>query len=156
MVSVYTFEWKSLLDLKKIPVSESLVMILTVVSVVVTNDLAIGVFVGVMLSAIFIGWKMARIHAVQVVNTDGIKTYVIKGQMFFGTMHHFVDLFDIQNDPDEVAIDFSHTHVWDHASVTGIQKVMQKYEQRGKSVYLTGLNAESADMVHRSIEEISA
>lgn len=156
MVSVYTFEWQSILDLKKIPVPESVVMLMTVVSVVVTSDLAIGVFVGVTLSALFIGWKMARIHAVTQVGSDGVKVYLINGQMFFGTMTHFIDLFDIQGDPDEIVIDFSHTHVWDHASVTGIQRVIDKYEQLDKSVELIGLNAESAHMVRRSVEDRSA
>lgn len=131
-------------------------MILTVVSVVATNDLAIGVFVGVALSAVLIGWKMARIHAVIVRNPDGVKVYTIKGQMFFGTMMHFIDLFDIEHDPDEVVIDFTHTHVWDHASVTGIQRVIEKYEKLGKSVQLVGLNEESAALMRRSGYALSA
>nr|WP_245631768.1 SulP family inorganic anion transporter [Alicyclobacillus ferrooxydans] len=156
MVSVYTFEWKSLLNLRKVPVFESLVMVITVVSVVATNDLAIGVFVGVILNAVFIGWKMARIHAKTTLSPDGVKTYIIRGQMFFGTTNHFVDLFDIQDDPDEVQIDFSHTHVWDYASVIGIQKVIAKYEHLGKSVYLIGLNRESQDLLRKSGRAISA
>lgn len=156
MVSVYTFEWQSILNLRRVPLAESLVMILTVVSVVATNDLAIGVFVGVALSAVLIGWKMARIHAVIVRNPDGVKVYTIKGQMFFGTMMHFIDLFDIEHDPDEVVIDFTHTHVWDHASVTGIQRVIEKYEKLGKSVQLVGLNEESAALMRRSGYALSA
>jgi len=156
MVSVYTFEWKSILNLRKVPVVESLAMILTVVSVVATNDLAIGVFVGVALSAVFTGWKMARIQAVTETNSDGAKIYTIKGQMFFGTMSHFIDLFDIQRDPDEVVIDFTHTHVWDHASVTGIQKVIERYEKLEKSVRLFGLNDESAELIRKSGYPLSA
>ncbi len=150
MVSVHTFEWNSLLKLRRAPISESTVMVLTVVSVVATSDLAVGVFVGVALSAVFVGWKMARIHAVTSVNNEGEKVYVVKGQMFFGTMTHFIDLFDTLNDPVAVVIDFSHTHLWDHASVTGIDKVVRKYEQFGKRVRLTGLNEESAELVRRS------
>ena len=150
MVSVYTFEWQSILDLRKVPFTESVVMILTVITVVATNDLAIGVFVGVALSAVFIGWKMARIHAVTTTNTDGAKVYLIKGQMFFGTMMHFIDLFDIHHDPGEVIIDFRHTHVWDHASVVGIQRVIQKYQQLNKSIILIGLNTESAELLHKA------
>lgn len=150
MVSYHTFEWKSIVDLRRIPKSESLVMVLTVVSVVATNDLAVGVFVGVALSAILIGWKMARIHANVGMNADGAKVYMIKGQMFFGTMTHFINLFDIQHDPDHVVIDFTHTHVWDHASVTGIQRVTEKYRTLGKTVQLVGLNQESFDLIRRS------
>lgn len=155
MVSFHTFEWKSLLFLRRVPKSESLVMVLTVVSVVATDDLAIGVFVGVALSAILIGWKMARIHS-ETMMDDGAKVYTIKGQMFFGTMTHFIELFDILHDPDEVVIDFAHTHVWDHASVTGIQKVVGKYEQLGKSVRLVGLNDESAELIRKSGYSLSA
>ena len=156
MVSYHTFEWKSLVDLRRIPKSESLVMVLTVVSVVATNDLAVGVFVGVALSAVLIGWKMARIHANVSVNADGAQVYTVKGQMFFGTMIHFIDLFDIQQDPDQVVIDFAHTHVWDHASVTGIQRVVEKYRRLGKTVQLVGLNQESSELIRRSGYPLSA
>lgn len=83
MVSFYTFEWKSIFHLRRVPFGESLVMILTVISVVATNDLAIGVFVGVGLNAVLIGWKMARIHAETATSSQGVKTYTIRGQMFF-------------------------------------------------------------------------
>lgn len=156
MVSVYTFEWKSLLNLHRVPVAESIAMILTVVAVVATNDLAIGVFVGVMLNSVFIASKMARLHAVTMTSSNGVKTYVIKGQMFFATMTHFVDLFDIQHDPDAVVIDFTHTHVWDHASVTGIQKVVEKYGDVGKAVRLIGFNEESEELLRKSGHTIPA
>lgn len=150
MVSVYTFEWKSILNLRKVPFIESAVMVITVVSVVATNDLAVGVFVGVALSAVFVSWKMARIHAITTTNTNGVKVYIIKGQMFFGTMTHFIDLFDMQDDPEEVIIDFTHTHVWDHASVVGIQRVIKKYGQLDKSIRLIGLNSESAELLRKA------
>lgn len=150
MVSVYTFEWKSLMNLRKVPVIETLVMVLTVISVVATSDLAVGVFVGVALSAMHVGWKMARIHAVSTATEDGGKQYEIRGQMFFGTMTHFIDLFDVEGDPDVIVIDFQHTHVWDHASVVGIQRVVEKYVRCGKSIRLTGLNAESAQLLTKA------
>lgn len=156
MVSYYTFEWKSLRDLWRVPIFESLVMVATVVTVVATNDLATGVFVGVILNAVFIGWKMARIHATTTTGVDGVKTYTIKGQMFFATVTHFVDLFDVLHDPHEVVIDFNHTHVWDHASVTGIQKVVDKYDEFDKSVSFIGLNEESMELMRKSGEEKSA
>ncbi|QQE78222.1 SulP family inorganic anion transporter [Alicyclobacillus sp. SO9] len=156
MVSYYTFEWKSLRTLWKVPTFEALVMVVTVVSVVATNDLAVGVFAGVILNAVFIGWKMARIHATKTTNLDGVKTYTIKGPMFFATVTHFIDLFDIENDPCEVVIDFSHSHVWDHASVSGIQSVVDKYCSVDKSVSLVGLNEESTELVRKSGTVISA
>lgn len=156
MVSYYTFEWNSLRELWRVPIFESLVMVATVIIVVSTNDLAIGVFVGVILDALFIGWKMARIHATTTTSLDGVKTYTVKGQMFFATVTHFVDLFDVENDPYEVVIDFSHTHVWDHASVTGIQRVLDKYDELEKSVRLVGLNEESLALMRKSGEVKSA
>lgn len=156
MVSYYTFEWKSLSNLHKVPIFESIVMAATVVSVVATNDLAIGVFVGVVLNAVFIGWKMARIHATTKITYDKSKIYTIKGQMFFATVTHFIDLFEIKNDPNEIVIDFSHTHVWDHASVTGIQRVVDKYSEVNKSVTLIGLNEESKALLHKTSQVKSA
>ncbi|WDL95777.1 SulP family inorganic anion transporter [Alicyclobacillus sp. ALC3] len=156
MVSYYTFEWKSLRDLWRVPILESLVMVATVVTVIVTNDLAMGVFVGVVLNAVFIGWKMARIHATTTTSLSGVRTYTVKGQMFFATVTHFVDMFDVEHDPYEVVIDFSHTHVWDHASVTGIQRVMDRYDAFGKSVSLVGLNEESMELTRRSVKVQSA
>lgn len=148
MVSAYTFSWTSLLDMKKIPMGETLVMVLTVVSVVATNDLAIGVFLGVALNAVIIVWKMARIHATTTSETETkTKTYIIKGPMFFGTMTHFIDLFDFHADPLDVSIDFEHTHLWDYASIIGINKVIAKYESFGKSVRLVGLNDESTHLL---------
>lgn len=156
MVSYYTFEWKSLRELWKVPILESLVMVATVITVVASNDLAVGVFAGVVLNAVFIGWKMARIHATVTTSLDGVKTYTIKGQMFFATVTHFVDLFDVKDDPYGVVIDFSHTHVWDHASVEGIQRVIAKYDAFDKSVSLVGLNEESTELMRKSGEEKSA
>lgn len=149
MVATNTFEWKSLRDLHKIPRFDAVVMISTVATVVVTNDLALGVLLGVILSAVGFGWQMTRIHAEIHSLSDGTKVYVIRGQMFFGTMMPFVDLFDVAEDPDNVILDFRHSHVWDHAGVIGIQKVVEKYRLHAKTIEIRGLNAESADLMQR-------
>nr|WP_246001038.1 SulP family inorganic anion transporter [Brevibacillus panacihumi] len=149
MVSVGTFNWQSLRDLRKVPFSDSLVMVTTVAIVVATHDLAKGVIAGVIMSALIFGWKMARLKAVTSFTTDGVKVYAISGQLFFGTMTHFVNEFDYQADPEEIVIDFSHSHVWDHSAVTGIAKVVHKYQQLGKKVRVEGLNEESKWLVDR-------
>ncbi|WP_248930848.1 SulP family inorganic anion transporter [Paenibacillus hamazuiensis] len=149
MVSIGTFDWGSLRNLTKIPRSDALVMVVTVAIVVATSDLAIGVVSGVVLSALIFGWRSAKIKAQASLENNGAKVYRITGQLFFGTMLHFVDLFDYKNDPDSVIIDFGASHVWDHSAVTAIAKVVAKYEQLGKKASIAGLNEESRKLVDR-------
>ncbi|MCD1260633.1 SulP family inorganic anion transporter [Paenibacillus athensensis] len=149
MVSIGTFDWGSLRKLGKIPRSDALVMVVTVALVVATSDLAIGVVSGVILSALNFGWKSARIKAQMSLGASGARMYRISGQLFFGTMAHFVELFDYRNDPPTVVIDFSGSHVWDHSAVTAIAKVLLKYEQIGIQATLAGLNEESRKLVEQ-------
>lgn len=149
MVSIGTFDWQSLTSLRKVPLTDTLVMITTVAVVVYTHDLARGVIVGVILSALIFGWKIARLHAAQTVKPDGTKHYIIKGQLFFGTMSHFGELFNYNEDPKQVVIDLSASHVWDQSAVTAIAKVIQKYRQQGKEATIIGLNEESRQLIDR-------
>ncbi|WP_091070537.1 SulP family inorganic anion transporter [Paenibacillus sp. NFR01] len=146
MVSIGTFDWNSLRTLNRIPRSDALVMLVTVMIVVATSDLAIGVVSGVVLSAVIFGWRSARIAAHKEEHGSS-KTYRITGQLFFGTMTHFIDLFDYKQDPETVIIDFTASHVWDHSAITAISKVNQRYRQAGKTVRVTGLNEESRTLV---------
>lgn len=155
MVAANTFEWKSLRDLHKIPRFDALVMIATVATVVATNDLALGVALGVVLSAVGFGWQMTRIHADTHRREDGARVYVIHGQMFFGTMMPFLDLFDVDGDPALVVLDFRHSHVWDHSGVTGIREIVEKYRRQDKTVEVEGLNPESAAMLERVESRVS-
>ncbi|NOU69774.1 STAS domain-containing protein [Paenibacillus sp. LMG 31461] len=149
MVSIGTFDWNSLRTLARIPRSDALIMIVTVAIVVATSDLAIGVVSGVILSALVYGWRSARIKAHTTIEKNGTKVYRITGQLFFGTMAHFVELFDYKNDPESIVIDFTSSHVWDHSAVTAIAKTMQRYEQINKTVTMIGLNAESKHLMDR-------
>jgi SulP family sulfate permease len=149
MVSISTFDWQSLVDLKKVPIRDSAVMILTVGVVVYTHDLAKGVLAGVVLSALIFGWRIARIRTEASIDNTGVKHYTVYGQMFFGTMSHFVDAFDYNDDPNEIVIDFTPSHVWDHSAVTAIAKVSAKYQQLDKKVHITGLNKESKLLVDK-------
>ncbi|WP_085522505.1 SulP family inorganic anion transporter [Tuberibacillus sp. Marseille-P3662] len=148
MVSIGTFDWQSLRDLWRMPRSDALVMILTVAVVVSTHDLSKGVIAGVIVSALIFGWKMAKIKATNSYQDD-VKVYTISGQLFFGTMSHFIDLFEVKADPEVVTIDFSHSHVWDHSAVTAIAKVIAKYQKAGKTVHIIGLNEESQSIVNQ-------
>jgi len=149
MVCISTFNWRSILDLRKIPISDSIVMIATVAVVVYTNNLALGVMVGIVLSAVIFGWQIAKIKVEATEVQSQTKHYTVHGQMFFGTMSHFADLFDYRSDPDHIIIDFSPSHVWDHSAVTAISKAVLKYQQLGKTVTITGLNEESKHLVDR-------
>lgn len=149
MVSIGTFNWQSIWDLRKIPVGDAVVMITTVIIVVATHDLAKGVISGVILSAVIFGWRMARLHATSYESDMGEKVYTVSGQLFFGTMTHFVDQFSFQDDPQQIIIDFSRSHVWDLSAVTAISKVVEKYRQLDKLVVITGLNDESKRLIDR-------
>ncbi|WP_282939276.1 SulP family inorganic anion transporter [Paenibacillus sp. RC67] len=149
MVSIGTFDWNSIRTIGKIPRGDAIVMVLTVAIVVATSDLAIGVVSGVILSAVHFGWKMARLRCSTFTDENGHKVYEISGQLFFGTMMHFVDLFDYASDPEQIVIDMSASHVWDHSAVTALTKVTQKYAGLGKKVTLTGLNSESRKIIER-------
>ncbi|MFI8713741.1 SulP family inorganic anion transporter [Brevibacillus brevis] len=149
MVSIGTFNWQSIRDLRKIPVGDAVVMITTVIIVVATHDLAKGVISGVILSAVIFGWRMARLHATSYESDMGEKVYTVSGQLFFGTMTHFVDQFSFQDDPQQIIIDFSRSHVWDLSAVTAISKVVEKYRQLDKFVVITGLNDESKRLIDR-------
>lgn len=149
MVSIGTFNWQSIRDLRKIPVGDAVVMITTVIIVVATHDLAKGVISGVILSAVIFGWRMARLHATSYESDMGEKVYSVSGQLFFGTMTHFVDQFSFQDDPQQIIIDFSRSHVWDLSAVTAISKVVEKYRQLDKFVVITGLNDESKRLIDR-------
>ncbi|MFC7393552.1 SulP family inorganic anion transporter [Scopulibacillus cellulosilyticus] len=148
-VSVGTFDWHSVRHLNRYPLSEAMIMILTVAVVVYTKNLAIGVVLGVALCAIVFGWKMAHIKISS--KTEGNKkTYILSGQMFFGTSSRFISEFDYEQDPDDIEIDFTHSHIWDHSSVTAIAKVVKKYKGNHKKVTLIGLNEESTKIIKRA------
>ena len=149
MVSVGTFDWNSLLDLRKIPAADSVVMLSTVATVVYTHDLAKGVAVGVILSALIFGWRIARLAIADELMECGSKRYRVQGQMFFATCTDFSETFDVQADPGRVEIDFSASHVWDHSAVAAISRVITRYSALGKEVVLTGLNAESQRLIDR-------
>lgn len=143
MVAISTFDWKSVFQIHKVPRTDALIMIVTVFIVLITHDLSKGVLAGVILSAFVFVWKMAKIHVSTSADKSGVRSYRVTGQLFFGTTNHFVTLFDYQNDPNRVTLDFSSSHVWDQSAVSAIAKVKSKYEQMDKKVSFIGLNEES-------------
>jgi SulP family sulfate permease len=151
MVSIGTFSWQSLANLKTHPLSTSTVMVTTVVVVVATHNLAIGVFVGVLLAAMFFANKVAQYKYVSsTLSEDGLtRTYKVVGQVFFASADKFVDFFDFREAVDKVTIDLTQAHFWDITAVAGLDKVVLKFRREGTTVEVVGLNEASATIVDR-------
>ncbi len=148
MVSIGTFDWGSIRQLHKVPFGDTAVMLSTVGVVVYSHDLALGVSVGVIMSALIFGWKIAQLNADEFLEEGG-KRYAVKGPMFFGTSTHFSDLFDVNKDPEHVVVDFSGSHVWDQSGVAAIASLVERYGRHQKQVSIIGLNSESERLVQR-------
>ncbi|SUB02465.1 Putative sulfate transporter ychM [Pannonibacter phragmitetus] len=151
MVSVGTFSWTSILNLRSHPRSSSIVMLATVICVVATHNLAIGVLVGVLLSGIFFAWKISQLFRVtSELSADGSsRTYVVEGQLFFASVEDFYAAFDFREALDRVTIDVSRAHIWDISSVSALDMVVLKFRRLGAKVTVTGLNAASETIVDK-------
>lgn len=126
-------------------------MLATVVTVVATHNLAIGVLVGVLLSGIFFSWKIAQIFRVtSTLSEDGMtRTYVVEGQVFFASADAFLAAFDFREALEKVVIDVSRAHIWDISSVASLDTVVLKFRREGAEVTLIGLNDASETIVDR-------
>ncbi len=151
MVSIGTFSWSSFKNLKTHPKSSSLVMITTVVVVVLTHDLAIGVFVGVLTSALFFARKVSRFLEIEshLSEDKENRTYRVFGQVFFASAEAFYNSFDFKEVVQHVTIDVSAAHFWDLSAVGALDKVVMKLRREGTAVDLVGLNEASATIVDR-------
>ncbi len=151
MVSIGTFSWASIRDLKRNPVSSNLVMITTVLVVVATHNLAIGVFVGVLLASLFFAHKIGRFMVVKTDEdgADHTRTYRVIGQVFFASSEQFLAAFDFKEAVEEVVIDLSHAHFWDLTSVAALDKVVIKFRREGAIVTLVGMNEATETVVDR-------
>ncbi|MGW5211420.1 SulP family inorganic anion transporter [Streptomyces sp. NPDC004051] len=153
MVSVATFDWHSVRPktLKRMPPGETVVMATTVVVVVATHNLAVGVVVGSVTAMVVFAKRVAHLADVSgVVDPDGTQVvYSVTGELFFASSNDLVHQFDYQGDPDDVVIDLSGAHIWDASSVAALDAVETKYARRGKKVTATGLNEPSAHMRRR-------
>ncbi|MGN7509770.1 SulP family inorganic anion transporter [Aeromonas salmonicida] len=151
MVSIGTFSWASLRNLKKHPLSTNIVMIATVAVVVATHNLALGAFVGVLLASLFFANKVARFMLVKSDSERNgeVRTYQVRGQVFFASAEQFFASFDFKEVVEKVVIDLTHTHFWDISSVTALDKVVIKFRREGTEVELIGLNEASVTIVDR-------
>jgi SulP family sulfate permease len=151
MVSIGTFSWRSILDLRKNPPTSTIVMLVTVVTVVATHDLAKGVVAGVLLSGVFFAGKVARMFRVTSTLDEAAaaRTYRVEGQVFFASTESFVDAFDFAEPVKKVTIDVHSAHLWDISAVGALDKVVLKFRRLGVDVELVGVNEASANMLDR-------
>ena len=150
MVSIGTFSWDSLRNLKSHPLSSSIVMVSTVVVVVSTHNLALGVLVGVLLAALFFANKISRFMLIQSADeSDGHRIYTVFGQVFFATADGFIAGFDFKEALERVTIDVTGAHFWDITSVSALDKVVIKFRREGADVEVIGMNTASATIVDR-------
>ena len=139
MVVIGTFAWNSFKILRKVPLTDAFVIILVTV-VTVMEDLAVAVVVGVIVSALAYAWNNARrIHAKAYVTPEGARVYQVQGPLFFGSASGFIEMFDIEGDPNEVIVDFVDSRVVDQSALQAIEAVAGKYEELGKRVQLRHL-----------------
>ncbi|MEM1402790.1 MAG: SulP family inorganic anion transporter [Pseudomonadota bacterium] len=151
MVSIGTFNWSSIRDLRDHPKSSSVVMLATVAVTVATHDLARGVLTGVLLSGFFFAHKVGQILYVRsLVDDDGrTRTYRVFGQVFFASADRFIAAFDYREVIERVCIDVSRAHFWDITAISALDKVILKFRREGTEVEVIGLNEASATMVDR-------
>ncbi|MGW7676828.1 SulP family inorganic anion transporter [Shewanella sp. S23-S33] len=151
MVSIGTFSWDSIRNLKHHPISTNLVMVATVAVVVATHNLAMGVFVGVLLASLFFANKVGRFMVVKSVTAaaDAGRHYQVIGQVFFASADKFSNSFDFREVVDKVTIDLSQAHFWDITAVSALDKVVIKFRREGTEVELIGLNQASATIVDK-------
>ena len=151
MVSIGTFNWDSIRNLRSHPKSSSVVMLATVAVTVATHDLAQGVLTGVLLSGFFFAHKVGRILRIESAACDEgrARRYNVFGQVFFASADSFSQAFDYQEVVDKVYIDVSRAHFWDITAVSSLDKIVLKFRREGTDVEVIGLNEASATMVDR-------
>ena len=151
MVSIGTFSWTSIKNLRDHPWHSSVVMVATVVAVVWTHDLAKGVLVGVLLSGVFFASKVRSLFKVRSeISRDGVsRTYTLSGEVFFASVERFIDSFDFKEVIDKAVIDVRQAHFWDISAVAALDKAILKFRREGTQVEVIGLNDASATMIDR-------
>ena len=150
MVSIGTFDWSSLKTLHKVPLTDTLVMVVTVITVIMTHDLSKGVLVGIIMSAIFFAAKISKVKITSLSSGQSSKKiYRVSGQLFFASVTEFVESFDYKENVKEVDLDLTNAHLWDDSAVGAIDKVVIKYHQNGVKVNLIGVNTESNKLLEK-------
>ena len=150
MVVIGTFEWATFKLARRVPKQDFFVIVLVTVVTVMT-DLAIAVGVGVIASALMFAWEHAKhIYASSSIDQEGAKVYQINGPIFFGSAANFLELFDAQNDPQHVIIDFASSRVADHSAIDAIETLAERYSAVGKTLHLRHLSQDCRALLHKA------
>nr|WP_218951801.1 SulP family inorganic anion transporter [Acinetobacter sp. YH12041] len=150
MVSFTTFQWGAIKQFGKHPLEFNTVMIAVIIVVLATHNLALGVFVGVLLSALFFINKLERtVHVSTYLHKPNSRSYIISGQIFFSSTEKFYQFFDFKEKLDHVELDLTHAHIWDVTSVNMLNNVIQKFKAQGIDVSVIGLNEASSTLIDR-------
>ena len=155
MVALGTFEWASIRTFKRMPKSDVIVMVLVTLVTAVLHNLALAVLVGVIISALLFAWDNAkRIRARKSIDEKGVKHYEIYGPLFFGSVTAFYEKFNVQNDPQEVIIDFFESRIVDMSAIEAVNKITEKYKKAGKTVHLKHLSPDCRNLLSNADELI--
>ena len=149
MVAFTTFQWNSVKNFSKHPLQSNVVMLSVVIIVLATHNLALGVFVGVLLSALFFINKLESAVHVQSELHNHTRRYLVSGQIFFSSSEKFFQFFDFNEHIQKVEIELSHAHIWDMTSVQMLNAVVEKFEAHGVVVEVLGLNEASSTLIDR-------
>ena len=146
MVSIGTVDWNSFKYIKKAPKTDALVMILTVIIVLMTHNLAIGVVVGVVFSAIFFATKISKVEVIHE-ELDKKHHFSFKGQIFFVSIDSMMEQIDLNIEDSVIVLNFDHAHLWDDSAVDAIDTIVRKFEEKNNIVYVEKLNTDSQKIV---------
>jgi len=151
MVVIGTFEWGSLRMLGKIPMADWLIIVSVTLITVLTDNLALAVITGVILSALVFAWEHARhINATVRFDRMGNKVYELNGPLFFASTQNFQDIFTPKEDTDDVVVDFKNSRVADHSAIEAIDKLAERYERAEKRLHLKHLTPECTQLLKKA------
>jgi SulP family sulfate permease len=151
MVVIGTFEWASLRILRRMPRTDVLVMLLVTLVTAISQNLALAVLLGVVVSALAFAWENAkRIRARHYLAADGTKHYDIYGPLFFGSAQAFTDKFDVANDPATVVVDFRDSRVADMSAMDALHKLTERYHRAGKTLHLRHLSPDCRHLLGKA------
>ena len=155
MVSISTFNWSSIKDFRSTPITSNLVIFVTVLVVVMTHDLAQGVFIGVVLSLLFFAYKVSHSFTVEseLLECETKRIYKIIGQVFFASADSFITVFQYKEKMSTVVIDLSNAHFWDVYAVDALHKATEKLRKNGVEVEVIGLESASATIISKVMED---
>jgi SulP family sulfate permease len=151
MVAIGTFEWASLKIVNKMPKSDVFLVVIVALITVVLHNLALAVLIGVIISALVFAWESAkRIRAKKFVDEFGVKHYEIYGPLFFASTAVFLEKFDVNNDPNEVIIDFKESRVADMSAIEALNVITNRYHKLGKKVHLRHLSPDCIKLLNKA------